>query len=309
MEASSATLSAPAVVPMAGRFERAARFATCAFLFSAVGVTTANGETVRGESKELRIQFQVMGGAGWCGSRAKIRLTAASASRFQADTVPFLQMIGRIRAVVLVQCPSIEHIAFDGVAAGRVVFAAETSRLTKWRRFISLDPKTRRPACPPSVTEDACVAQVEAFLTAQSLMRGRAFDDTELTSVLQPDSNDLAFRSNGVIGKLRITSRSDLGNDFSTAGQFADAIIADISETCTKAGGTAAPVKSKDFGYDLVQREMSCRPPNAPVAQDVILVWASKEKFQVFSLWAEDSAGSGAISFAGYLADAIRRGN
>lgn len=292
---------------MAGRFERTARFSICAILVVAVSVEIAIGEVVRGASKELKIQFQVQGGADWCDSRVKIRLTASSATAFQPETIPFLRMIGRIRAVVLVQCPTIEDIIFDGAVSGRVVFAAETSRLTKWRRFISLDSKTRRPECPPAVAVAMCNAQIDAYMTAQKLMRGRAFDETDWTSVLEPEANDLAFKAKGVVGKLRIVSRTDPDNSFSTAAQFASAIIADIRVGCPPVADAAGAVVATDFGFDLAQRDLVCRAPNQLAARNVILVWASKDKFQVFSLWAEDPTLEEATRFADQLVEAIRR--
>lgn len=292
---------------MAGRFKRVTRLAFFVALFLATTIVPSLAEAVRGESRDLAIRFVVQGGLHWCGSHIKVLLTASSANSFQPDAIPFLQMIGRIRAVVLSQCPAIETIAFDGIVKGRTVFAAETSRLTRWRRFISLELATHRPICV--TTDDSnCLAKIDAYLLAHSLMRGDAFAETELTSVLQADSQDLEFRSKDVIGKLRMTSRAELSPEFPTPGQLADAIIANISDSCTKQGGVAEPTQGADYAPKLAERKMTCRGVNGSVSQNAVLVLASPEQFRVFSLWAEDPNRAQASNFADRLVKAINSG-
>ena len=305
MAACSATPSAPAAVRMAGKSERFFLNIVGILVATAAHVAVARADSVSGESRLLGIKFEALGGTHWCSPRIKIRLTAPSSNHFAPDTVAFLQMVGRIRAVVMSQCPQIENIAYEGAAGGQRVFVAEMSRLTRWRRLIELDPTTLKPICP-KVEATECASQIEAYMTARKLFRGSAFAHTELTSTLEPDSKNLTLRSKGVIGKLRITPREQVAPTFTTAAQFASAIVSQIGQNCRSGGGTSHTAKPINFGDDLAQREVTCRPPNQPAAWNVILVWATNDTYRVFSLWAQSPAGSQALSFAKHLAEAIK---
>lgn len=290
---------------MAGRFERRFPALLCILAAIACIATNASGEAVHGRSRDLNIDFEVAGDNHWCRPRIDIRLTAPTERAFASDTVPFLQMIGRIRAVVLSQCPEIENIRFEGEASGRTVYSAETSRLTRWRRIIELDPTTHKPMCP-SERAERCPAQVEAYLSAQRLFRGDSFADTELTSVLEPDSGDLTLRAGDVVGKLRIAAREQIAKEFATAPQFASAIISDIDEGCRQSGGRPEAEKPRDFDPALAERATICREPNKPAAYNIILVWATNDNFHVFSLWTEGRGNRG-FGVADRLARAIMR--
>lgn len=287
---------------MAGRFRPLLFTVICVIGAAVMFARTAAAEPVHGESSELGIRFEVLGGKNWCRPDTNVRLIAPA---FPSDTIPFVQMLGRIRAVVLSQCPEIEYIVFEGVTAGRPVYAAEMSRITRWRRLINLDPVTRKPDCP---TRDAagCAPRVGAYLTVRSLIRGPSFENVELTSALEPNS-DLTLRYDNVIGKLRIAPRENVTKDFATAADFAGAIVADIAEGCKSSGSQPDRVQRKDYSPRLAQRTVGCHPAQGLAAQNVVVVWSVRNEYRVFSLWAEGDARAAALKLAGRFAAAIER--
>lgn len=291
---------------MAGKFDRFILTSALCAVCLVCNPPFVHAEKVHGKSRNLGITFEVAGGANWCKPDVNIDLKAQSAATFQPDTVPFLQMIGRIRAVVLAQCPNIEVLRFDATAGQQVTFAAEMSRLTRWRRFIRLDPVTQRPLCPDAI-DGTCAERVDAFLLAQKVMRGDNFADTEVVNASEGDDHDLSLRSGPVVGKLRIATRADELAGFSTAAQFASAIVSDIGNACTKDGGNAVTAKTRSFGTNLARSETACRQAKGATAKTIVLVWATNDRFRVFSLWADDPNQPALSRFANRLTEAIRR--
>jgi hypothetical protein len=268
---------------------------------------SASADTVRGQSRDLGIRFETAGGVEWCAPNVEVRLTADKASAFQPDTVPFLQMLGRIRAVVMDGCPATENLLFEGVVGRQPVFAGEMSRLTRWRRLIALDQKSHRPLCPASADEADCKNRGDAYVMARRLMRGMLFKDTEITSVLEPGNPDhLAWVSGPVTGKLRITGRSAFSGLYKTSAQFADAIMADLGGACVSEEGTVEPVPPRDPSLDLAQRGLLCRASGEPVAQNTVLVRSDNDRFYVFSFRAEGAEAETADRAAGHLLSAIK---
>jgi hypothetical protein len=51
-------------------------------------------EAPSGQSRELGIQFETLGGNAWCKPDVSVRLTAGQVAAFDPETVPFVQMIG-----------------------------------------------------------------------------------------------------------------------------------------------------------------------------------------------------------------------
>ena len=129
------------------RRRSAAPWLACALL-AHVTAGGAAGDVVKGQSRELGIRFEVRGGEAWCGSEVGIDLTADKADAIKPETLPFVRMAGRIRAVVMDQCPAVERIVFHAAAARRPALTIETTRLTRWRGLVHVDAATRRPTCP-----------------------------------------------------------------------------------------------------------------------------------------------------------------
>jgi len=290
---------------MAGRSDRSILAAALGLILCAATPTASFAEGIHGESQELGIKFRVAGSSAWCAARVRIELTAANVRTLEPDSVKFMQMIGRIRAVVLSQCPQTDLIQFAGTGGG-AAFAAETSRLTKWRRFITFDSATRQPNCPPAVPQPQCAAQAEAYTTAVRLFAGKAFDDTEVVNTLDADSNDLTFRAKNLVGKLRIVSSGDLSGQFTSAAQFADAIAADIGGACAAESGRAETGGPIDHGRQLARRSVLCRIAGRADGQNVILVWQSAGKFRVFSLLSEGATAGEVWPFTAGLVQAIQ---
>jgi hypothetical protein len=273
---------------MAGRFKtRRYLFATLLIL-SASECASSRAEEVHGESRDLGITFVVEGGAKWCRPDIVVKLSSGSADVFQPDAIPFLQMIGRIEAVVISQCPAIEKISFDGfVDSDRRVFAAEASRLTRWRRFIGLEPETRRPICQSSESMN-CASKIDAYAMVHALMRGAGFADVAVTALLQPDDSDLSFRFKDVVGKVRITPSDEIPPELAAADKFARAIAESIAEGCRADTGIADSIVQKAHGADLAEAELSCTQANKKKAKNIVIVSKSNDKFRVLSFWAEN---------------------
>ena len=282
---------------MAGRFDLA-RLLILALGLSTFATASATGEPVRGRSQDLGIDFEFAGGSSWCADRVAVRLSSLKADAFKPDTIPFLQMIGRIRAIAATECDTIELLSFEGRTGGRTVFAAETSRLTRWRRFIILDPKLKRPVCPTAATNE-CDALVESYLLARTLMRGARFADVEITSLLEAGSDvHLAWRANEAIGKLRIVRIVDLP-EFATTEQFADAIAKDIGEACLADGGQEPQRRSLEYNERLSSRMIACQSPSQTVEQNILVTLADRQ-FHVFSIWSDapDSRAAAAMTLS-----------
>lgn len=290
---------------MAGRFKRIGLVAGAILTLCVTAAGLAVAETVHGESRELGIRFQVAGGNTWCSPRIHIALTSDNPDALRSDSIPFIQMIGRIRAVVQSQCPKIETIVFEDGKSPGSGFKAEMSRLTQWRRLIAFRPSSPLPFCPPAVSGQQCEKQAEAYVIATGLLRGSRFDDAEIVNTLDADSDDLIFRFGHVVGKLRIVTEAEYAGQYSTAAKLADAITNGIEEACGKDGGHDKPAHH-DMGSNLARRDLHCRSPGQPDRQNAVLVWEAKGEFRVFSLLAEGNAAGEALRLAGDLARAIR---
>lgn len=103
----------------------------------------ATRDSIHGWSAGLRIEFSATGGQSWCGTDVSILLTAERGDSFQPDSVAFQRMIGRIRAAVQAECPTVQTVLFDGKVNNELVYAGETSSLGEWRHVV-LDPSTRK---------------------------------------------------------------------------------------------------------------------------------------------------------------------
>ena len=259
----------------------------CAAALLVATVATATAETVHGRSRELGIAFELTGGEDWCHPDVGIALSADKASVYQPEGEAFLKMVGRIRAIINTQCPSVERIYVIGHVEQKPVFAAEMSRLTRWHRFIPLDVNTKKPLCAPTGSE--CDKRIAAYLTMTQLMRGEAFADIEVTSVME-DRNDLqlAWTMRNAYGALKISHRSEFNNQYTTNAAFADANLPAIAEACKAAGGTSSRIPSADHGAALAQRSLLCRRPGNPNSLNIILVVSEGDWFYLFSLWATE---------------------
>ena len=269
---------------MAGKFDTNLWCLICAAVLIVATMGTAVGEPVRGRSRELGIAFELTGGETWCHPDVGIALSADKASVYQPEGIEFLKMIGRIRAIINAQCASVERIYVIGHVERKPVFAAEMSRLTQWRRFIPLDVATKKPLCTPAGAE--CDKRVAAYATMTQLMRGEAFADIAVTSVME-DRGDLhlAWTLRNAFGALKISHRSEFDNRYTTNAAFADANLPAIEEACKAAAGTSARIPSADHGPALAQRSLLCRRSGKRNSLNIVLVASEGDWFYLFSLW------------------------
>ena len=283
---------------------------SCVLLAVAIA-GSARGEAVKGQSRELGIQFEVGGGATWCTPDVVVALTAARADAFKPETLPFVQMLGRIRAVVIDQCPSVERISFDGAAQNRPVVSIEMTRLTKWRRLIKIDPQTRRPPCPtqePAATE--CGKRVDAYLLTHRVMRGDSFAETELTTVLdEQDGAHAVWVSGEVIGKLTIKERNELAGRFASNSELAEAVLHGLADQCSREGavheGMWSETWSEGSDREAAVRGFSCRPLADVPNHHAIIVMSIGLRFYVFAFLARANDPEAAKRLAQGLAVAL----
>lgn len=296
---------------MAGKCRRRSALPLVCALLAVATAGSAAGEVVKGQSRELGIRFEVKGGEAWCKPEVAIALTAAKPDAFRPDTVPFVQMVGRIRAVVMDQCPGVERIAFDAAAQGRPAVSVEMTRLTRWRRLFTVDPATRRPACPrQEPAAAACGARAEAYLATHRIMRGAQFAEAELTTVLdEQDEAHAVWVSDAVVGKLTIKERSQLGGRYATNDQLGDAIANAVGAQCSRDGGVPEPVWAETwFGgseRELAVRGLSCRPRSGPAGHHAILVTSAGARFHIFALLADGTDPEAARTAARQMAMAM----
>ena len=239
-------------------------------------------EAVHGESKDLGIRFVVQGGSHWCGEHVKVVLSAGAGTAFRVDTASFVDMLGRIRAVVSSQCPPVERISYDGSAKKKRSFAADTSRLTGWHKIVPLDLATGKPECEQQGAE--CAARAAAYVIAHNVMRGAAFENAEVTSTMESDSKDLTFKYKSSIGKLKVAARAQYAAMLPTPEKFADAVAGGIVENCTKEGGIPERTAGLAQTIGLGRASTVCRPRQGPAQYSEVLVWATADQFRVFSL-------------------------
>jgi len=280
--------------------------AACALLAGA-----AAGEPVKGQSRELGIRFEVRGAKDWCGSEIGVDLVADQPDAIKPDTLPFVRMAGRIRAVVMDQCRAVERIVFHATAPRRPMLTLETTRLTRWRGLVQLDPATRRPTCPTQEPEAAdCGKRAEAYLAMHRIMQGAQFAEAELTTVL--DSQEAAHAvwvAGGVVGKLTIKDRAELGGRYAASAQLGDAIAAGVAAQCSRDGGRAEPMWAEGW-FDGTERELavrglSCRPRTGKTAHHAFLVMQALGRFHVLALLADRGDAETARAAARQLALAI----
>jgi hypothetical protein len=271
----------------------------------------AKAEVVKGQSRDLGIQFEVVGGENWCRPDVAVALTAAKPDAFKPEGLPFVQMLGRIRAIVMHQCPLVERIAFDGVSEQRTVLSIEMTRLTRWRRMFPIDPKTRRPLCPgqgPAATE--CGKRADAYLIAHKLIRGDRFVDSELTAVLEEsDESHAVWISGNVVGKLTIRERSEFAGRYASSGELAAAIVEVIGNQCSRDGAGRerewSQTWSRGAPYEVAARGLSCRPTAGEPNHYAVLVTSVGPRFHVFAMLASGKDADSAKAVATILALAM----
>lgn len=279
----------------------------------ATGSCLAQAETVRGQSRELGIRFEVDGGQDWCRPEISVTLSAAKREAFQPEALQFVQMLGRIRAVVLDQCPSLERIVFVGAANKQAVMAVEMSRLTRWARVIEVDPATREPACPDDARLGSdCGKRVEAYSLAKRLMRGGEFAEVEVTTLLEPgDAAHLAWKAPDLVGKLTIRDRGDFSGQLRSSDGLADAVIRELTKACRSEGGLA----DRSWGENwpdaastgpIAARGVSCA--NSVPHHHAVIVASTPARFHIFALRSEGEAPDPVQVAAKAMAQAMSAG-
>lgn len=279
---------------MVGMFKSWSPIAVACVLLANASADRAFGEVLKGQSAGLGIQFEAVGGSTWCQPDITVRLTAGNASAFKSEVPEFVRMIGRIRAIVTDQCPAAERILFDALVQNRAVTAIEITRLTKWRRLFNVDVRTRKPVCSPQAQD--CTLRAEAYLVTHRIMRGERFAQTELTSVMDQESEAHAvWLSGDVIGKLTVQNRSVLLGRYSSISNFADAIMSGIVHQCAGEGARQERPWSETWpegpNTEIAVRGVSCRSNDDPPIHHTLLVTPAGDQIQIFAFWTRSEDG------------------
>jgi hypothetical protein len=291
---------------MAGKSDIIPRLLGAALLLTG-GLSAAGAEPVHGQSRELGIKFELAGDSDWCNATVVVELSADKASVYQPEDVPFLKMIGRIRAVINDQCPKVERILYSGFAGEKKVFAAEMTKLTRWRRVINLDPETETPACKPATPDDGeCNKRIAAYVKVMQVMNGPFFADVELTSLME-DRTDLhaGWQAKDAFGALVLSLRSEHEGRYADSAAFADANNGGLEEACTEDGGRPLQIPGPDYGAALALRSMLCQRPGKPSRLNIVLVASECDWFNLYSLWGEEPNMAAANTMANRIAEAL----
>lgn len=291
---------------MAGKFDALSRLLGAALLFTG-SLSAPAAEPVRGQSRELGIKFELAGNADWCNPTVVVELSSDNASVYQPESAPLLKMIGRIRAIINDQCPKVERILYVGFAGDQKVFAAEMTKLTRWRRVISLDPEIETPACKATGQKaDACDRRVAGYVKVMQLMSGPFFADIELTSVMEERVDlDVGWGANHAFGALKLSRRSELKDRYADSAAFADANRGGLEEACKEDGGQPTQIQGPDYGNALAFRSVLCPRPGKPSRLNIVLVASEGDWFYLFSLWGEEPNMAAANTMATQLAEAL----
>lgn len=271
------------------------------------GLSAAAAEPVHGRSSELGIDFELAGDADWCDATVVVQLGADDASVYQPEGAPFLKMVGRIRAIINDQCPQVERILYVGFVKEQKVFAAEMTKLTRWRRFIALDPESEAPTCAPADGDAGeCNKRIAAYATLMRIMSRPAFADVELTSVMEDRTDfDAAWKANGAFGALKLSHHSEYDGRYADNAAFADANAAGAEEDCKDEGGQPSRIPATDYGKTVAVRSMLCRRPDKPSQLSIVVVTSANDWFYLFSLWGEEPNMAAANTMATRIAEAL----
>ena len=270
------------------------------WLAAASAPPPAMAEVVRGQSRELGIRFEVAGGSDWCQPAPLIRLDADAATAFKSNSVPFQQMIGRIRAVVAGQCDIIEELAVEGYAKGQLVFVAETSRQTGWRHLVVLDPVTKLALCLDGQhAHPDCPRRAQAYRVARQALRPDTFPGLELTTLLDPRlPTHLGWKAGDVIGKITIAEADHIADYYDSSNALADSFFADMMQACASNGGVAGEPWTLEGAKLITLGGFACQRQGV-TETTVAVIAATAAGFDIFGLWS-DKADPESVKLMGW---------
>ena len=252
---------------------------------AALSTSASEAEVVSGQSRELGIRFEVKGGSDWCSSSALVRLDAENATAFRSADVPFQQMIGRIRAVVMGQCSILDGLTFEGYSKGSLAFVAEVSKLTGWRHLVSMDAATRRPHCLFGLQVHAeCARRAQAYMVGRQALQPILYPDLVFTTLLDPRApTHFAWKAGDVVGKLTIAEGDPVADGSDGSNAAAAGVLIDLVEGCKANEGTPGETWLLDGAKEVTLGGFDCQ--RAAARENIVVVVAGTAAgFDVFSL-------------------------
>ncbi len=207
----------------------------CLYTFFALSlpgaVSAAPGEPPRGKNEKLNIGFVTEGGSHWCGTSARVTLTAKTAKPLQNNTEEFQQMLGRIRGILQGECPQIRYVGFDGQVKGSEVSSGESAELTDWR-YVPFSMNGKQVPCQGPSDVPLCDQRWSAYNEVRSLFLDPAFKPMKLTRFLTTDPGaDVEFAYSDATGRVAFVPSAKV--PFRTSSEFITQQIEQTSRQCS----------------------------------------------------------------------------
>ena len=152
------------------------------------------------------------------------------------------------------------------------------TRLTGWRRFISLNTANARPMCRNAERgavgdgDAACSARIAAYETANAVLRGEDFREAVLADYLDLSvSTHLTWRAGDTVGKVTALDVEETYKNFGSLGGLLDAIAGIVGPDCGTVGGEKLDAAREDRD-DRSYRAMSCQPRNGGTKSSIAFI-------------------------------------
>ena len=287
---------------MAGRSRLAAAAAMA--MLALPGLTSeSQAERVHGRSQELGIAFTTSD-SEWCGPIVSILLTADRVDVFDLYTIKLQQMIGRIRAVILDQCPLAERLQFEGQVKAKRAVVFETTRVTSWARLIQLTDDGAPELCTAAAP---CEGRRLAYAHALQLLSGTEFADWVIDIRRSSTADGVLWRSKLASGKLSVVGNSILSTHGTDAGQLADALLKEIGERCLADTGKLETYWGESYGDAIHVRGLSCRREGKAQEEHAVAVMATASGYSLASALAIGAPAKTAAGDVRLLAQSASR--
>lgn len=273
---------------------------TCAAISAIALSTVAFAEAPTGQSKSLGISFKVLSDKPeWCNANVSVQLVARKASTFAGNREALQQTIGRIRAIIVGECPGVQKISFQGIHNKRPTYQAASWRLARWR-LVELNSQGM-PVCPAS--DEPCDKRSAGFIRLLEYMASSSFRNIEFTRFLDASSSALVEWRDpyGNVGHLKqLTPAPDVMATMTTA-DAANRLMRSLLKQCISEESFKAQ-EPLDLSPAVSLRAVRCRTDKYPLSQYSVVQRVGRS-FYVYTFASFESDDSETSSQARHLAD------